>query len=211
MHRFITQSKVSKMSSTPAQIAAVAFHPRGDLFVAGLVDGQCVFYNSQTMNYMTSVKCKNRYARNKDTRITGCEFDSAGRQLLVTTNDSNIRIISMEDFTVTMKYKGTVNKKNGTIRAFFSPGDAKHIICGSQSQNVFIWRTDQNPTRLVADLDGQAQLKNDPKGQKMGLLHKSHSSGLSKLVHREEKQARRACRRKKYVCVSGLSSRVCVS
>ncbi len=48
------------MSSTPAQITAVAFHPRGQLFVAGLVDGQCLFYNAESMNFVTAVKCRNR-------------------------------------------------------------------------------------------------------------------------------------------------------
>ena len=40
------------------------------------------------------------------TRVTGCQFDATGKQLLVTTNDSNIRLINMEDFTIAMKFKG---------------------------------------------------------------------------------------------------------
>ena len=139
--RHITQTKVSKMAQTPAQIAAVAFDPRGEVVVAGLVDGQCVFYNANTLTYKTSVKCKNRYGSGK--RITGCQFDSAGKRLLVTTHDSNVRLISMSDFTITMKFKGTLNRDTGTIRAFFSGGDERHIICGSQSHNVYIWRADQ--------------------------------------------------------------------
>lgn len=139
------------MSSAPAQITVVSFDPLGELLVAGLIDGQCVFYNAKTMNYVTSVKVKNRYSglNARPPRVTGCQFDKSGKRLLVTTNDSNIRLVSMTDFTITMKFKGTVNKDSGTIRAFFSGEDEQHIICGSQGHNVYVWRTNQNAFNII--------------------------------------------------------------
>ena len=148
----ISQAKVTTVSSAPAQITTVAYRPQGDIFVAGLVDGQCFFYNADNMSYRTVVKCKNRYGRhNVGRRVTGCQFDKKGELLLVTTNDSNIRLIRMADYSIIMKFKGTLNQDTGTIRAFFSGGDERHIICGSQSHNVFVWRREQQFDETTAD------------------------------------------------------------
>ena len=55
-------------------------------------------------------------------------------QLLVTTNDSRIRLIKMDDFSMTCKYKGHVND-NMQIEAQFC-NDGSHIICGSEDNCV---------------------------------------------------------------------------
>ncbi len=197
---------MSKLSSAPAQITVVAYDPRGELLVAGLVDGQCVFYDATSMNYVTSVTVKNRYSglNARPARITGCQFDSTSQKLLVTTNDSNIRIISMEDFTVTMKFKGTINKDTGTIRAYFAAGDEQHIICGSQCHNVFLWRTEQDAgdespyprygytTSAAAAAAAAAEAEADPATQKK--------------LKEDRRTAARALRRKKCVGVAGVCS-----
>ncbi len=51
-------------------------------------------------------------------KVTGLEFGNNGSQLLVTTNDSRLRLISMDDFSMLFKYKGLVNKAC-QIRATF--------------------------------------------------------------------------------------------
>ena len=52
-------------------------------------------------------------------KVTGLEFvNNSGNQLLVTTNDSRIRLINMEDFSMSFKYKGLANK-SCQIRASF--------------------------------------------------------------------------------------------
>lgn len=51
-----------------------------------------------------------------------------GDKLLVTSNDSRIRMYDLRDMNLTCKFKGAV-LENSHIRASFSP-DGKHIISG---------------------------------------------------------------------------------
>ena len=68
---------------------------------------------------LPQVECRNRKGSMKRGRkVTGLEFGNNGSQLLVTTNDSRLRLISMDDFSMSFKYKGLVNK-SCQIRASF--------------------------------------------------------------------------------------------
>jgi WD40 repeat protein len=71
-----------------------------------------------------------------------------GDKLLVTSNDSRIRIYDLRDMDLTCKFKGAeINQSQ--IRASFSP-DGKHIICGSEDNYIYIWRaTDFSPSLSV--------------------------------------------------------------
>ena len=52
------------------------------------------------------------------------------QSLLVTTNDSRIRLCSLKDYTVERKFKGLSNTSM-QIRASFS-ADGRYVICGSE-------------------------------------------------------------------------------
>lgn len=60
-------------------------------------------------------------------------------QLLVTTNDHRIRLCRLDDYSVISKYKGLKNKAM-QIKATTSE-DGKYIVCGSDSGDVFVWKT----------------------------------------------------------------------
>ena len=49
--------------------------------------------------------------------MTGLEFSASGAELLVTTNDSRLRYIRMDDFSTMWKYKSLKNKERGMIAA----------------------------------------------------------------------------------------------
>ncbi len=100
-------------------ITSVAFTPDARIVIAGLYNGVCTFYLTDGLRYLTQVECRNRKGSMKRGRkVTGLEFINSGSHLLVTTNDSRLRLISMEDFSMTHKYKGLVNK-TCQIRASF--------------------------------------------------------------------------------------------
>jgi len=74
---------------------------------------------------------------------------SLPQQLLVSTNDSRVRLFQMETFSQLCKFKGLVNE-NMQVRASFS-ADGKYVVCGSENGYVHIWNT----SNLRADaLDG---------------------------------------------------------
>lgn len=64
------------------------------------------------------------------------------QQLLVTTNDSRVRLFQMETFSQLCKFKGLVNE-NMQIRSSFSC-DGKYVVSGSENGHVHIWNTINN-------------------------------------------------------------------
>mmetsp|Transcript_29502 Transcript_29502/g.53521 ORF Transcript_29502/g.53521 Transcript_29502/m.53521 type:complete len:1028 (-) Transcript_29502:86-3169(-) len=60
-------------------------------------------------------------------------------RMLVSTNDSRVRLYGLSDFCLVRKYKGHTNYSM-QIRARVSES-GNHIACGSESGHVFIWDT----------------------------------------------------------------------
>ncbi len=69
-------------------------------------------------------------------------------QLLVTTNDSRIRLCDLTDYSLTTKFKGLKNKSM-QIKATFSENQT-HIICGSEDGKAHIWDTTVKPTSKLS-------------------------------------------------------------
>ena len=77
-------------------------------------------------------------SKNSGKKITGLAFmPGDDRKLLVTSNDSRVRVY--DGYHLACKYKGHKNN-NSQIRASFSPG-AEFIVCGSEDENVYVWST----------------------------------------------------------------------
>lgn len=130
----------------PDFITAATFSPLGDLILLGLSHGQCMIYetnfNEMKLTFLTQIQCKNKKGRKKAGRkITGFDFLDE-QQFIVTTNDSRIRLYSLEDFNIKQKYKGCSNEKF-PIKASFSH-NSMHILCGSENGKVCIWNTFSN-------------------------------------------------------------------
>jgi len=67
-------------------------------------------------------------------------------RMLVSTNDSRVRLYGLNDFCMIRKYKGHTNNSM-QIRARASESGS-HIACGSESGHCFIWDVDPNKNRL---------------------------------------------------------------
>ncbi|CAG9313349.1 unnamed protein product [Blepharisma stoltei] len=127
----------------PDFITAATFSPLGHFILLGLSHGQCMIYetNFQEMklSFLTQIQCKNRKGRKKDGRkITGFDFLD-DQQFIVTTNDSRIRLYSLEDFNIKQKYKGCKNEKF-PLKASFSH-NSMHLVSGSENGKICIWNT----------------------------------------------------------------------
>jgi hypothetical protein len=128
------------------------------------MDGHVFIYETADLKYYTQIACtrkskskaKRRPASADKSKVTGISFLTSrgasepvsGRRpvsgtkdkynLLVTTNDSRIRLFSMSDFTLIVKLKGPLNSTR-QIRATGSL-DGRSVICGSDTGDVFVWR-----------------------------------------------------------------------
>ena len=74
--------------------------------------------------------------RNANSRAEALRFTE---RMLVSTNDSRVRLYGLSDFQLVRKYKGHTNYSM-QIRARVSESGS-HIACGSESGHIFIWET----------------------------------------------------------------------
>ncbi|KAJ1967813.1 WD repeat-containing protein 44 [Dispira parvispora] len=143
----IPEKKVAAWNELPDGhlITAVGFASKeGTLVAAGSHKGLCVFYETDGLKYHTQIQVRSTRGRNaRGHKITGIQpIPSASfgeDKLLITSNDSRIRLYNMKDKSLERKYKGHVNHSS-QIKAMFSP-DGKRIICGSEDHNVYVWDT----------------------------------------------------------------------
>jgi len=73
-------------------------------------------------------------------------------KMLVTTNDSRLRLFGLDDFCMIRKYKGLVNMQM-QIRARFNE-TGNFIVSGSESGNVYIWNTSSKNEPLNLKVSG---------------------------------------------------------
>ncbi|XP_020601484.1 WD repeat-containing protein 44-like [Orbicella faveolata] len=121
-------------------ITAANFCLNGKFAVVGTYDGRCIFYETERLKYHTQWQV--RAGRNKKARgrkISGIEPMPGEDKVLITSNDSRIRLYDLKDNSLNCKYKGCVNSSS-QIKASFSH-DGQYVICGSEDHFVYIWRT----------------------------------------------------------------------
>ena len=146
----IPDKSVAYWSQTPDLITAVAFAPDGKIAIAGCLNGLCLFYETEGLKYQTQIHVRSAHGKNaKGSKVTGIQAinyppeDPNGEvKLLVTSNDSRVRVYNLRDKGLELKLKGNENSCS-QIHASFSD-DAQYIICGSEDRKAYIWSTGQS-------------------------------------------------------------------
>jgi WD40 repeat protein len=134
----IPHHKVVEWTRTPAIVTSAAFSPDGYTAVAGLYQGQVILYHTEQLRYKTQLDCRNRSGKDSGGRkVTGVCYSDDGCYLLVTTNDSRLRLYNTDDFRMVSKYKGLVNSEL-QIKARLGPGYTR-ILSGSEDGQVYLW------------------------------------------------------------------------
>ena len=128
-------------------ITAVSFSPDGKTAIAGVLSGLCLFYETEGLKYHTQIHVRSSRGKNaKGSKITGIRTttfppdDPEGEvKLLITSNDSRVRLYNLRDKSLEMKFRGHENTCS-QISASFSD-DARYVICGSEDKKAYIWNT----------------------------------------------------------------------
>lgn len=148
----IPDKSVAYWSQTPDLITAVAFAPDGKTAIAGCLNGLCLFYETEGLKYQTQIHVRSAHGKNaRGSKVTGIQAityppeDPNGEvKLLITSNDSRVRVYNLRDKGLELKLKGNENSCS-QIHASFSD-DAQYIICGSEDRKAYIWSTGQPET-----------------------------------------------------------------
>ncbi|KAH6660834.1 WD40-repeat-containing domain protein [Truncatella angustata] len=143
----IPDKSVAYSSQIPDLITAVAFSPDGKTSIAGCLNGLCTFYETEELKFETQMHVRSSRGKNaKGSKITGIQTIASPPghpdgevKVLVTSNDSRVRIYNLRDKALELKFKGHENTSN-QIRASFSD-DGNYVICGSEDKKAFVWST----------------------------------------------------------------------
>ncbi|OBZ87960.1 putative WD repeat-containing protein C3H5.08c [Choanephora cucurbitarum] len=145
----IPEKRVAFWNEVPGNqcITAVTFTLDGKTVIIGTSDGHCFFYETQSLKYITQISISTsgrNTSSKKGPKITGIEtmpgMLPGEEKILVTSNDSKIRLYNIKDKSLMFKYKGSENSMLQT-KATFSD-DGRYIISGSDNCHTYIWRTE---------------------------------------------------------------------
>ncbi|KAF7678517.1 wd40 repeat-like protein [Alternaria burnsii] len=143
----IPDKSVAFSVTVPDMITSVAFTPDGKTCIAGTLGGLCMFYDTEGLKWQAQLHVKSTRGQNaKGSKITGIQAaywppgsESGEIKLLISSNDSRLRIYNMKDKALEMKLRGHENNCS-QIRATFADSSG-HIICGSEDRKTYIWST----------------------------------------------------------------------
>ena len=119
---------------------------RSDIGRVGIGTGVGTLLSSQksnssgNMNHMATNTSNNNVNMNMGAGLSGTRsslLSYVNYQMLVSTNDSRIRLYRLDNYSLDSKYKGLVNNQM-QIKANFSE-DGKYIISGSENGYAVIW------------------------------------------------------------------------
>ena len=121
------------------KITAISYFPSGDKIAIGTHNGKIIIYEikANKFYYKSCFSCKNRIGKNSfGKKITSIEFFNK-KDAVISSCDSRIRLISMNDGKIIHKYKGYLNE-NSMIRSCIDY-NYDIIITGSDDGFCYVW------------------------------------------------------------------------
>lgn len=142
----IPDKSVAYWTHVADMVTAVAFSPDGKTAIAGCLNGLCLFYDTEGLKIQSQLHVRSSKGKKKGSKITGIKtmtnapIDPNGEvKLLITSNDSRVRLYNLKDRNMEIKFRGNENTCS-QIHATFSD-DGKYVICGSEDRKAYIWPT----------------------------------------------------------------------
>ncbi|KAK4553833.1 hypothetical protein LTR86_009008 [Recurvomyces mirabilis] len=137
----IPDKSVAYAAQVPDMITAVTFTPDGKYAMAGTVGSVVMFFETEGLKYSSQMHVRSTRGQNaKGSKITSLHtaYSRNGDvKLLVTSNDSRIRLYNFRDKSLELKLKGNENNCS-QIRATLSEC-GRYVSCGSEDRRAYIW------------------------------------------------------------------------
>ena len=122
------------------KITSLSFYPDGSQIAIGTINGKIHVYDllSNKGRYSHNFNCRNRVGKNSlGKKVTSINFINK-KNAIISTCDSCVRLVSMDEGKNLSKYKGYVNE-NGMIRADIDLSN-DIIIAGSEDGYCYSWK-----------------------------------------------------------------------
>lgn len=156
----VSERRVLEWKGLPPgnMVTAVAFTPSGRTVLAGTSTGVLLLFDvssgpgaaGSTLAYAAQIHVHSRRGRNRaGSKI--CALRplpgglGGGERVLVSSNDSRLRLYSLSDRSLVAKYVGHTNATS-QIDAAFSD-DAELIVSGSEDCRVYVWSSEDRNAR----------------------------------------------------------------
>lgn len=139
----ITDRAVKHWNELPSSnfITAVSFSHSGKWALAGTSTGVCLMFDGNNFLYQTQIHVQSNRGKNRfGHKICGIEPmpGKLGDELiLISTNDSRIRLYTLRDKSIICKFYGHINQSS-QIKASFSD-DGEYCISGGEDGKICIW------------------------------------------------------------------------
>lgn len=170
-------------------ITALQFTPLGDHCIVGAFDGSLFILETKDLHLSYRVDVKERSVHNPfhskdDRKITGImvfenphaseklDSDLGKYHILVTTNDSNVRLIDLNLNKLMTRFKGSHNDGLSVVATVTD--DSNYIISGSEDHYFYVWKNDHSiiNNKIKASLkeifeDGKSTLAQNSKLKKI--------------------------------------------
>lgn len=142
----IPDKSVAFSVSVQEFITAVAFSPDGKTAICGVLSGLCWFFETEGLKCQFQIHVRSSRGKNaKGSKITGIRTavipssdpQSGDVKVLISSNDSRVRIYSLKTRMLEVKFRGLENQCS-QINARFGDCGA-YVISGSEDRKAYLW------------------------------------------------------------------------
>jgi len=97
-------------------------------------------------------------ADSQEIEWTGLKFSPDGKSILISTNESMIKLIDSYNGATLQSFTGHLNSKNLPLEASFSP-DSQFVISGSTDGRIHIWNAETGQKVCVLNGDHKSAVQ----------------------------------------------------
>lgn len=140
----ILENEISYEFDAQNLVTAIGFTPSGSLIIVGTFTGSVYFLDTQSLELRHSMQLNTKKS-NTGPKITGIEtfIDDNDVKILLTSNDSKIRVISLKNRQLESYFKGPENNSSQMIATVSD--NQNYVISGSENHYVYLWDLHNKP------------------------------------------------------------------